>query len=227
MLKITGTFLDEVSIDIASLNYSEIEWDREFASMKKTGIDKAILIRCGLQRFTAFPAKVLANRVNSFPVPEDLVAMFLRLAEKHDIKFYFGTYFSGNDWLSASYDREAESDLMSEVCDEFWTNYGKYSSAFGGWYLSQEISDKRSFNVVKCYRNVGTHCKRISNGLPVMISPYICGPKYGAGQPRRAKPITLDEHRDAWDGIFEEVRVLWISPLSRMDMSTMKILKIF
>jgi len=204
MIKLTGSFLDEITHDIPSLNYDEQQWDREFACMKKIGIERVIMIRCGHKKFMTFPSATLHEIENAFIPPEDLVAMFLRLCEKHGIKFFFGTYYSGRDWLLATYDPAYESDIMCRVCDEAWERYFKHSPAFGGWYLSQEISDKRSFQVVKCYQQVGRHCKSISNGMPVLISPGITGPKLGLNK-RRTYPITPERHREEWDWIFGEI----------------------
>ena len=46
-LRITGTFLDEISHDIPHQNWGEKEWDQDFAYMKAIGIDTVIDIRCG------------------------------------------------------------------------------------------------------------------------------------------------------------------------------------
>ena len=46
-LKITGTFLDEISHDIVHQNWGEQEWDRDFAHMKAIGINTVIVIRSG------------------------------------------------------------------------------------------------------------------------------------------------------------------------------------
>lgn len=205
MIRLTGTFLDEITHDIPALNYDEELWDREFACMKKIGIDKTIMIRCGHKNFMTFPSKTLREKEHAFEPPTDLVEMFLRLCEKHDMKFFFGTYYSGRDWLLAPYDPAYESDIMSAVCDEAYERYFKHSSAFGGWYLSQEISDLRSFNVVKCYKMTGKHCKSLTPDKPIMISPGIKGPKVSVTRPRRPDPITPEQHREEWDWIFGEI----------------------
>lgn len=73
--------------------------------MKSVGIELVILIRCDYRRFLTFPSKFLMARNRCFEPSEDLVAMFLRLAEKHGIDFYFGTYDSSHlynrykEWL--------------------------------------------------------------------------------------------------------------------------------
>ncbi|HNX55061.1 MAG TPA: DUF4434 domain-containing protein, partial [Prolixibacteraceae bacterium] len=49
-LKITGTFLDEISHDIPHQNWGEKEWDADFANMKAIGIDTVIMIRSGYRK---------------------------------------------------------------------------------------------------------------------------------------------------------------------------------
>ena len=58
-MKITGTFLDEISHDIPHQNWGRAEWDRDFAAMKSIGIDTVILIRSGHKRFLTFPSEYL------------------------------------------------------------------------------------------------------------------------------------------------------------------------
>ena len=50
-LRITGTFLDEISHDIPHQNWGEKEWDADFAHMKAIGIDTVINIRSGYRKF--------------------------------------------------------------------------------------------------------------------------------------------------------------------------------
>ena len=44
-MKITGTFLDEISHNIPHQNWGEKEWDRDFQAMKTAGIDTVVMIR--------------------------------------------------------------------------------------------------------------------------------------------------------------------------------------
>ena len=50
-MKITGTFLDEISHDIPHQNWGEKEWDADFANMKSIGIDTVIMTRSGYRKF--------------------------------------------------------------------------------------------------------------------------------------------------------------------------------
>ena len=96
-LKITGTFLDEISHDIPHQNWGEKEWDRDFRYMKAIGIDTVILIRSGYKKFITYPSKYLLSKGCYMP-SVDLVDMFLRLAETYGMKFWFGLYDSGKSW---------------------------------------------------------------------------------------------------------------------------------
>lgn len=87
-LKITGTFLDEISHDIPHQNWGEKEWDRDFQHMKAIGIDTVIMIRSGYRKFITYPSAYLLGK-GCYKPSTDLLDLFLRLAEKHQLKFFF------------------------------------------------------------------------------------------------------------------------------------------
>ena len=92
-LKITGTFLDEISHDIPHQNWGEKEWDMDFQHMKKIGIDTVVMIRSGYRKFITYPSPYLLKKGCYMP-SVDLVDMYLRLAAKYNMKFYFCLYDS-------------------------------------------------------------------------------------------------------------------------------------
>lgn len=122
-MQITGTFLDEISHDIPHQNWGRAEWDRDFASMKSVGIDTVILIRCGHRRFITYPSAYLMEREGCYRPSTDLVDLFLDLAEKYAMKFYFGLYDSGKYWHNHECEREME--ISRAVADEVWSRYGE------------------------------------------------------------------------------------------------------
>lgn len=191
-MRITGTFLDEITHDIPSNNWGTEEWARDFATMRAIGIDTVILIRAGWGRKAACPSQVLEERAGAYPVYEDLVSMFLDLAERSDMAFLFGTYDSATrpprEWTL-----EEELDLGRAFIDEVWNRYGQ-REAFGGWYLTFEIG-KMERRRVECLRQLGAHCKRLSPDLPNLISPYLYGSKLVDD------PISLEQHCADWDEI--------------------------
>jgi len=198
-LKITGTFLDEISHDIPHQNWGAREWDADFAHMKAIGIDTVIMIRCGHRRFITWPSAYLLKQGCYMP-SVDLVDMFLRLADRHGMSFYFGLYDPGKDFRTYS-------EMNKFVIDEAWAKYGAYP-AFKGWYISSEFSRK----VPGCIESVhamGQQCKDVSGGrLPSLISPYIDGKKavsaFGANL-GKANGVSVNEHEREWSEILDGI----------------------
>lgn len=179
---ITGTFLDEISHDIASANWGPEEWRRDFASMKADGIDTLVLARAGYKDRATFDSKVLRKLHPHLIVQEDLVALFLGLAAEHGISLWFGTYDSGQFWEQEKHQKEV--DLNRAFVDEVWERYGR-SSAFRGWYVSHEI-DTCDEGVLRVLEELADHLEAIS-GLPILVSPDLRGPKQSSGTRTRAQ----------------------------------------
>ena len=76
-LRITGTFLNEISFDIPSQNWGPGEWADDFSAMQAIGIDTVIIIKGGLRKQTVFPSKVIGTHQQ-----DDLAALFLEEAAK-------------------------------------------------------------------------------------------------------------------------------------------------
>jgi hypothetical protein len=201
-LKITGTFLDEISHDIPHQNWGEKEWDQDFAYMKAIGIDTVIMIRSGYRKFITYPSEYLMKKHNCYHPSIDLVDMYLRLAEKHGMKFYFGLYDSGKYWDTGDLSWEIESNKY--VIDEVWNKYGTKYKSFQGWYISGEISRKTK-GAIGAFHAMGRQCKDVSGGLPTFISPWIDGKKAveAAGSDiTKANAVSVQEHEREWSEIF-------------------------
>jgi hypothetical protein len=204
-MRITGTFLDEISHDIPHQNWGRTEWDQDFGHMKAVGIDTVILIRSGYRRFITYPSAYLQGKFGCYAPPVDLVEMFLQLADKHGMTFYFGLYDSGHYWDSG--DLTQEIDANQFVIDEVWKRYGHYKS-FGGWYLSMEIS-RRTKGATEAFRTLGRQCKDVSSGLPTLISPWIDGKKAvmaASAQLSKEESVSLRQHEEEWGEIFAGVQ---------------------
>jgi len=203
---ITGTFLDEISHDIPHQNWGQKEWEKDFQHMKTMGIDTVILIRCGYRRWVTYPSKVLKEREGAYMPPIDLVEMFLLLAEKYGLSFYFGLYDSGKYWWDKG-DFASEIEINLRVVDEVWEKYGQFP-AFKGWYLSQEVSRKTG-KIISLYQDLGRRVKEISNGLPTLISPYIDGKKAILAQESsliKNDAVSLKQHEEEWNEIFDGIK---------------------
>lgn len=193
MMRITGTFLDEITHDIPSQNWSREEWRREFALYRKIGIDTAIIIRAGYRDRCIFDSKVLGSLLPSY---DDLGRMFFELGEEFGVDIYFGLYDSGLHWLRGAWWREVEINLT--FIEEVARRYEEFSS-FAGWYICHETS-KNELGITNLFNELGRACKAARN-VPVLISPFPQGVKqFGANA------FTLDESFDHWSRVFEETK---------------------
>ena len=201
---ITGTFLDEISHDIPHQNWAEKEWDQDFSHMKEMGIDTVIMIRCGYRKFLTYPSAYLVGQ-GCYRPSHDLLEMFLSLADKYGLNFYFGLYDSGHYWDTGN--MQSEIDHNRFVIEEVWKNYGHHPS-FKGWYLSMEVSRKTKA-AIQVFSSLGKQCKEVSNGLPSFISPWIDGKKavMAAGsQLSKQDAISIADHEKEWSEIFDGIR---------------------
>ena len=203
-LKITGTFIDEISHDIPHQNWGEQEWDMDFRHMKAVGIDTVIMIRSGYRKFITYPSDYLIKKHGCYMPSVDLVDMFLRLSDKYGMKLFFGLYDSGHYWDTG--DLTWEIDNNKYVIEEVWKKYGHYKS-FQGWYLSQEIS-RSTKGAINAFYSLGKQCKDVSAGLPTFISPWIDGKKAvmaASSTISKADSVSVQEHEREWNEIFDGI----------------------
>lgn len=199
-MKITATFLDEISSDIPSQNWGYEDWDRDFGVMREIGIDTVVMIRSGLQKFIAYPSDILIRERGCFKPPVDLVDMFLTLAEKHGMNYFFGTYALRHNGDYGDVDFAGNWDVEKRLLDEVWAYYG-HRKAFKGWYLSKEIG-RDNPDIVREFIRYSRYCKDISGNLPTLISPGMLGRK-SAGN--AGNPLDFEAHRRLWDDIMAQV----------------------
>lgn len=188
-MKITGTFIDEITHDIPSQNWGAKEWRRELELYTKIGIDTLVIIRAGYRNRCIFPSKVIPDLL---PVYDDFGRMIFELADELGLAVFFGTYDSGRYWLDRRWKEEVE--LNRAFLDEALARYGSHKS-FRGWYLTHETG-RNTNNIVELFTHIGSHCRGLAH-LPVLISPY----PEGAKQPG-SKMLTLPESLNEWDQIF-------------------------
>lgn len=204
-MKITGTFLDEISYDIPHQNWGRKEWEADFQRMHSIGIDTVILIRCGLRRWMTYPSQCLPVSAwgvcrlwsgGSFPGTGGTLR----------VKFFMGTYVP--DITEKWRPRFREQEINRAVINEVWEKYG-HRKAFQGWYLTQEISRKMC-GTVDIYAQIGRLCKELSNNLPVMISPYIDGMKsisaFNSDIIRKDRSISVEEHAREWNDVLSGIQ---------------------
>jgi hypothetical protein len=188
---ITATFLDEINVELPAANWGSEEWTRDFATMKADGIDTVVLARGGVRDRATFDSKTLRTLHPNLIVQQDLVALFLSLAEQHDMSLWFGTYQSG----PAADGREVET--QHAFVGEVWERYGR-SRAFRGWYVSRAV-DTANEREVEALRALTRHLSALS-ALPVLVAPKL--------ERKRAldNQVAWREHEQTWADALEAIR---------------------
>ena len=79
---ITGTFIDEITYDMPSSNWTEKQWRADFDNMKKLGMDTLILMRGSFYSQSVYPSKYFPSlkREN-----EDFAGFVLKEAAKRTV----------------------------------------------------------------------------------------------------------------------------------------------
>jgi hypothetical protein len=196
---ITGTFLDEMTVDIPSQNWGPTEWAAEFDRYVTDGVDTVVLIRAGCGPRLACPSKAVAAHVPTLPVYVDLVELFLDLAAARGIKFFFGLYDSNHYWYR--YDWQTEVAINRELIREVVDTYAG-SPAFAGWYLPHETTDS-SLRIMDINGSLAEELRALTPSLPILISPFFFGRSdLWNGEDLRSRPREPDEHVRIWEEIF-------------------------
>lgn len=163
--KITGTFLDEITWDIESQNWSFDDWKREFDALAFVGVDTVIIIRGGLRDQAVFPSEVVGNTYDP-----DLAQVFFDEAAKRGMKLWFGNYDSGRLYSGKGLDVGEEFEFNKRFVDEVWLRYGGHP-AWGGWYETHEVCSNYP-GANELFKRMATFLKEKTPHLPILISPY-------------------------------------------------------
>ena len=113
---ITGTYIDEVSVDIPSSNWSREQWIKDLDYMQEIGIDTVIFIRGGYKDKSVFPSKVLGTSY-----ADDLAGLIFEETSKRNMSVFFGLYMSNDDWNRGDYMTEIKinREFVNEVCERY------------------------------------------------------------------------------------------------------------
>lgn len=178
---ITGTFIDEITFDIPSSNWSREQWTKDLDYMQEIGIDTVIFIRGGFEDKTVFPSKVIGT-----PYADDLAGLIFEETSKRDMNVLFGAYMSNADWNRGDYATELR--INKEFVKEVWERYGDYPS-FKGWYIPHEVT-RDCLNIGEIMSGLSAICKDKAPDKKVMMSPIF-----------RAE-FSLERHAEEWDRLF-------------------------
>jgi len=195
-VRITGTFLDEITHDIPCQNWGPREWAADFDVMRHVGIDTVIIIRSGYKERAVFDSKVLGEHRTMLPAPENLGELFLDLSDRNGMKLFWGLYDPG-DWCG---DGRAALTLNEAFMREVRERFGGHP-AFAGWYLTFELS-RNMPEQVDLVLGAGRAAKALTPDLPTLISPYIAGVKAPPGE----AAVSRAAHEAEWSAIFNRIR---------------------
>ena len=178
---ITGTFIDEITFDIPSSNWSQEQWKKDLDYMQEIGIDTVIFIRGGFGDKSVFPSKVLGTAY-----ADDLAGIIFEETSKRDMKVLFGGYISNGDWNRGDYATEIKinREFIKEVCER----YGDYPS-FEGWYIPHETT-RDALNIGEIMLGLSAICKDNAPDKKIMMSPIF------------RTEFSLERHAEEWDRLF-------------------------
>ena len=178
---ITGTFIDEITFDIPSSNWSHEQWTKDLDHMQEIGIDTVIFIRGGYQDKSVFPSKVLGTTYE-----DDLAGLIFEETSKRDMNVIFGLYISNGDWNRGDYATEIR--INRDFVNEVYERYNDYPS-FGGWYIPHEVT-RDVLNITEIMSGLSAICKDKTPDKKIMMSPFF------------RPEFSVERHVDEWDRMF-------------------------
>ncbi|MBQ8292162.1 MAG: DUF4434 domain-containing protein [Clostridia bacterium] len=188
---ITGTFIDEITYDIPSSNWTEEQWAADLDNMKAVGMDTLVFIRGAFDGKCLYPSKIFPTLKEE---NEDFAGFIMREAAKRDMQVYLGMYISSVTWRVGDYKNEIAKNKL--FLAEALERYGDISS-FKGWYIPHEGS-RNTFNLKETMQGLAALCKDKTPEKSVMISPFYQGRGLNDGavfSPER----TVDEWNNIWE----------------------------
>ena len=189
---ITGTFIDEITCDIPSSNWSRRQWAADLDNMKEVGMDTIIFIRGGYKDLCLYPSKIFATLKEE---DDDFAGFMLEEAAKRDMQVFMGLYISDLSWQDG--DRGGELRKNKLFVDEVLSRY-KDIPSFKGWYIPHEACSN-NLSLQGTMHDLAALCKDKSPDKSVFISPFF------RGTPVKPKVVFSPERTlEEWNYIWEE-----------------------
>lgn len=185
---ISATFIDEITYDIPSSNWTNEQWAADLDYMKNVGIDTLVFIRGGFEGRTIFPSE------HFFCLrKDDFLEFILREAAKRNMNVFIGLYISNLTWNDGDVKGEIAANRL--FIDEVVKRYGDYSS-FKGWYVPHEVATN-VYNIGRITKSLSCMCKEKTPEKEVMLSPFF------RHETSLHTAFSPERFYDEWDGIFE------------------------
>lgn len=188
---ITGTFIDEITYDIPSSNWTNEQWARDLDYMKEVGMDTLILMRGVFYDKCIYPSKIFPTLKKE---NEDFAGFILEEAAKRDMQVFMGMYISNLTWNDGDYRFEVEQNkkFIKEVLERY-----KDIPSFKGWYIPQE-GGSRMYNLKETMGALAALCKEFTPDKPVLISPFFRGRNHASDF------FTPEYTEELWMDLLEE-----------------------
>lgn len=186
---ITGTFIDEITYDMPSQNWSDEQWIADLDNMKAVGIDTLIIMRGVFYSKSVYPSKIFPTLKKE---NEDFLGLILNEATKRDMSVFIGLYISNLTWNDGDYVGEIENNKL--YVDEILSRYGDIPS-FKGWYIPHETAND-VFNIKQTMGGLASLCKQKTPDKLVLISPFFLGKGVFPD------PLSPKQMADEWDRIW-------------------------
>lgn len=183
---ISATFIDEITYDIPSNNYSFEEWKRDLDYMQEVGIDTLVFIRGGFLGRTIFPSKHFECYRE-----DDLVEFILSEADRRLMKVFIGLYISNLTWNDGDWGEEVRQNSL--FIGEVLEKYGHHPS-FVGWYIPHEVATN-VYNIEPLTKALASMCKERTPKKLTLLSPFFPGDATSVS-------FTPERFFSEWDGIF-------------------------
>ena len=188
---ITATFIDEITYDIPSQNWSNENWCADLDNMKDVGIDTLVIIRGCFYDKCIYPSKIFPTLKKD---GEDFADLIFNEANKRKMKVFLGMYISNLCWNNGDYKGEIEKNklYMKEVLER----YGDIPS-FAGWYIPHETGFN-DCNIKETMGGLVAMCKDKTPDKQTLISPFFMGKDVFSSS------LTPEQTFDVWNDIWEK-----------------------
>ncbi len=187
---ITATFIDEITYDIPSSNWSDKHWCDDLDNMKDVGIDTLVIMRGVFYDKCIYPSKIFPTLKKE---NEDFAGLIFNEAHKRNMNVYLGLYISNLCWNEGDAYGEIKQNKL--YINEVLERYGDIPS-FKGWYIPHETS-YNTYSIKDTMGGLAALCKDRTPDKGVLISPFF------KARGISSVPFTPERTYEEWDKIWE------------------------
>lgn len=188
---ITATFIDEITYDIPTQNWSDEQWIADFDNMQEVGIDTLVVMRGCFYDKCIYPSKIFPTLKKE---NEDFAHLIFNEAQKRNMQVYMGLYISNLCWNEGDYLGEIKKNKL--YIDEIMQRYGDFSS-FKGWYIPHETGNN-AYNIKETMGGLTALCKDKTPEKSVFISPFFRSPLFCTDY------LSPERTAEEWNNIWEK-----------------------